>query len=56
LAVFQAESLTKLRISKLLSRKLKFWESPNIQKNSQVQQAAGGLTPRARRRIFLALS
>jgi hypothetical protein len=27
LAVFQAFSLTKLRISKLLSQKLKFWES-----------------------------
>jgi hypothetical protein len=30
LAVFQAFSLTKLRISKLLSQKLKFWESLDI--------------------------
>jgi hypothetical protein len=51
LAVFQAFSLTKLRISKLLSQKLKFWESLHIYKEPallSLSHRTGGSQPLVR--------
>jgi hypothetical protein len=44
LAVFQAFSLAKPRILRLLSQKLKFWESPGFKKfTAKARKGRGGL-------------